>query len=226
MDLLEAIKQRHSVRKYRNEPIDAARLGILSDEIRECNSLSGLNIQLVKDEPLAFSTGIFKYGAFSGVKNYIVMAGPHGTEYEQKVGYYGERLVLLAQTIGLNTCWVGLTFKLIEDVFTLSEGEKVHCVIAIGFGENSGKQHPDKPIDKFIDVQGEVPGWFLSGVEAALLAPTALNQQKWHFTLKEGNKVEATTAFSLTGRSYLHIDLGIVKYHFEIGAGKENFEWV
>jgi len=226
MDLLEAIKQRHSVRKYRNEPIDAARLGILSDEIRECNSLSGLNIQLVKDEPLAFSTGIFKYGAFSGVKNYIVMAGPKGADYEQKVGYYGERLVLLAQTIGLNTCWVGLTFKLIEDVFTLSEGEKVHCVIAIGFGENSGKQHPDKPIDKFIDVQGEVPGWFLSGVEAALLAPTALNQQKWHFTLKEGNKVEATTAFSLTGRSYLHIDLGIVKYHFEIGAGKENFEWV
>ena len=24
---------------------------------------------------------------------------------------------------------------------------------------------------------------------------------------------------------YTQIDLGIVKYHFEVGAGKENFEW-
>ena len=62
-------------------------------------------------------------------------------------------------------------------------------------------------------------------MEAALLAPTAVNQQKFKFILLDGNKVKAETTFSLTGKSYLYYDLGIVKCHFEIGAGKENFEW-
>jgi len=63
-------------------------------------------------------------------------------------------------------------------------------------------------------------------MEAALMAPTAMNQQKFKFTLQEGNKVKAEATFSLTGKSYLYYDLGIVKCHFEIGAGKENFIWI
>jgi hypothetical protein len=30
-------------------------------------------------------------------------------DLDEKVGYWGEQLVLLAQTLGLNTCWVGLS---------------------------------------------------------------------------------------------------------------------
>ena len=61
-------------------------------------------------------------------------------------------------------------------------------------------------------------------MEAALLAPTAVNQQKFKFFLRDGNKVETKTSFSPWG--YTSIDLGIAKYHFEVGAGKSNFEWV
>ena len=223
MTLQEAIKARHSVRKYTDKPIESAKVATLRADIERVNAESGLNIQLVLDEPKAFSTGMWKYGQFSGVKNYFVMAGPKGKEAEEKIGYYGERLVLLAQTLGLNTCWVGLTYKKIPGTYTLSDGDTVHCMIALGYGSIPGVQHPLKPVEQFFEAEGLPPKWFQDGMEAAMLAPTAVNQQKFKFILHEGNKVEAKTLFSMAG--YTSIDLGIVKYHFELGAGKESFEW-
>lgn len=117
MELIEAIKARHSVRKYLDRPIEKAKAAQLREAIDRVNETSGLNVQLVQNEPKAFSSGLWKYGQFSGVQNYLVMAGPKGKEAEEKIGYYGEELVLLAQTIGLNTCWVGLTYKKIPGTF-------------------------------------------------------------------------------------------------------------
>ena len=131
--------------------------------------------------------------------------------------------MLLAQTLGLNTCWAGLTYKKIPDAFSLRKGDIIHCEIALGYGENQGRQHPVKPADKFYEAKGETPEWFMKGLYAALLAPTAVNQQKFRFILQDGNKVSTKTFFSPWG--YTIIDLGIVKCHFEIAAGKENFEW-
>ncbi len=224
MTELEAIKARHSVRKYTDAPIEAAKAGSLKAAIESINAESGLNIQLVLDEPKAFSSGMWKYGQFSGVKNYFVMAGPKGNEAEEKIGYYGEKLVLLAQTLGMNTCWVGLTYKKIPGAFTLRNGDIVHCVIALGYGTIPGVQHPQKPVENFYEADGALPQWFKDGLEAALLAPTAINQQKFKFILHEGNKVETKTLFSMAG--YTNIDLGIVKYHFEVAAGKDNFTWL
>ena len=223
MTIQEAIKARHSVRKYADKPIETAKAATLRAEVEKLNAQSGLNIQLVLEEPKCFSTGMWKYGQFSGVKNYFVMAGPKGKEAEEKIGYYGEKLVLLAQTLGLNTCWVGLTYKKIPGTYTLRNGEIVHCVIALGYGTTPGVQHLMKPVDQFYESEGLPPEWFRAGMEAAMLAPTAVNQQKFKIILNEGNKVEAKTLFSMAG--YTYIDLGIVKYHFEVGAGKENFDW-
>ena len=223
MELIDAIKARHSVRKYRDQPIEMTKVGTLKATIERINAGTGLNIQLVLAEPKAFSTGMWKYGQFSGVKNYFVMAGPKGKEAEEKIGYYGEELVLLAQTLGLNTCWVGLTYKKIPGTFTLRDGDTVHCVIALGYGSIPGVQHPQKAVEQFYECGGVPPEWFKAGLEAALLAPTAVNQQKFKFILHPGNIVEAKTLFAIS--SYLNVDLGIVKYHFEIGAGKDNFTW-
>jgi nitroreductase len=224
MTLSEAIKARHSVRKYADQPIETEKVALLRTELDKLNAESGLNMQLVLEEPKAFSSGMWKYGQFSGVKNYFVMAGPKGQDAEEKIGYYGEWMVLLAQTLGLNTCWVGLTYKKIPGTFTLREGDIVHCVIALGYGATPGVQHPMKPAEQFYEADGPAPAWFLAGMEAALLAPTAINQQKFKFILHEGNQVEAKATFSMAG--YTHIDLGIVKYHFELGAGQENFKWL
>ena len=225
MNILEAISARHSVRKYTDRAIEPETVEAIQAAVGRINRESGLNVQLVLEEPRAFAAGVWKYGLFSGVKNYFVLAGPKGREAEEKVGYYGEQLVLLAQTLGLNTCWVGLTYKKIPGTFTLRPGDAVHCVISLGYGVTSGIQHPQKqPTEQFYEAAEPVPAWFKAGMEAALLAPTAVNQQKFKFILHEGNKVEAKTLFSMAG--YLHVDLGIVKYHFEAAAGKENFSWL
>lgn len=226
MELIDAIKARHAVRKYTDTPIEAEKIASLRAATETLNAESGLHLQLILDEPKAFSSGILKYGAISGVRNYFAMVGKKGREAEEKIGYYGEQLVLLAQTLGLNTCWVGLTFKEVDEVISLADGEQLHCVIALGYGVDAGKQHPLKPIEKFYEAEGEIPEWFRRGMDAAVLAPTAVNQQKFKFILHEGNKVSAEPTFSLTGRSYLYYDLGIVKCHFEIGAGKEHFTWL
>ena len=224
MDIKEAIKARHSVRKYSNKPIEADKVSAFNTAVECINAQAGLNVQLVLEEPRAFSSGMWKYGQFAGVRNYLVMAGPKGREAEEKIGYYGEELVILAQMLGLNTCWVGLTYKKIPGTFTLRDGDIVHCVISLGYGLEQGIQHPQKPAESFYESVVNPPEWFLNGLEAALLAPTAVNQQKFKFILRDGNKVETKTLFSPWG--YTVIDIGIAKYHFEIGAGKENFEWI
>lgn len=228
MTLLEAIESRHSVRRYKDDPIPEDILAKLRERIREINQKAGLNIQLVTGEPKAFS-GLMAYGSFSGVKNYLVMAGKKDGELDEKIGYYGEQLVLLAQTLGLNSCWAGLSYSKIPGTYQLAEGEKISCYIALGYGTTQGSGHKVKNIKDVSNASDLTPEWFNKGVEAALLAPTAVNQQKF-FLEYLGNrdngslpKVAAKPLFSMIG--YSKIDLGIVKYHFEIGAGKENFEW-
>ena len=226
MTLKEAILARHSVRKYTDDPIEPEKLDILREAIRKANAAANLNIQLVTDEPKAFGVGkflSFQYGYFTGVRNYFVMAAPNGAKEE--LGYYGEKLVLLAQTLGLNSCWVGLTYKEVPGAFRLRPGDKLHCVISLGYGQTPGVQHKMKNINSFVDapVHLSLPGWFMEGINAVALAPSAVNQQKYGFNLLDGNVVEAKTRFSLVG--YTQIDLGIAKCHFEIGAGKENFSW-
>ena len=228
MTLIEAIEARHSVRKYKDEPIPEDILTVLRNRIREINNEAGLHIQLVTDEPKAFS-GLMAYGSFSGVKNYFVMAGKKGNDLDGKIGYYGEQLVLLAQTLGLNTCWAGLSYNKIPGTYELEDGEKIGCYIALGYGETQGKAHKSKEIKSVSNASDVTPEWFNKGVEAALLAPTAINQQKFYIEylgFKDNSKlpkVSARPLFSMAG--YSKMDLGIVKYHFEIGAGKERFEW-
>lgn len=230
MTLQEAIKTRHSVRQYLDKPIEAEKIKQLQALIEKSNREAGLHIQLVTDEPNAFGGGMAKYGKFSGVRNYIAMVCKKGDD--TALGYYGEQVVLLAQTLGLNTCWVGLTFSKQPDAYEVRQGETLVCLVALGYGATQGVQHPQKKsIETFFDdLRTEthpIPSWFADGVEAALLAPTAVNQQLFRFILHDGNKVEAKKVFSLTnGFGYAPIDLGIAKCHFEIGAGKENFEWI
>lgn len=227
MTLQEAIAARHSVRQYQENPIEASVVERLNEEIALCNQEGKLHIQLVVNEPKAFTGGMAKYGKFSGVSNYLAMVGPKGAD--EAIGYYGERLVLLAQTLGLNSCWVGLSFRKQPDHYKVADGEKLHCVIALGYGANQGVQHPMRPMEKFLGAQASrlqinnLPNWFRRGMGAVLLAPTAVNQQKFEFDLLDDHTISARARFTLIG--YAKMDLGIVKYHFELAAGRENFSW-
>lgn len=214
MDISEAIKERHSVRAYTDKKIEGEVLLALENKIAEINGESGLNVQLVLNEEKAFGGRMAHYGKFSGVKNYIAMVGKKGADLSEKVGYYGQKLVLFAQTLGLNTCWVALTYKKVKTAYKIEEGEKLALVIAIGYGATQGVPHKSKSINAVSNAGEDSPEWFVNGVKAALLAPTAMNQQKFFFTLKDG-EVTAKPGLGF----YAKVDLGIVKYHFELGSG-------
>ena len=227
MTLQEAITARHSVRKYIDKEIPADIVTVLQDKIAEYNKVGNLNIQRVLHETRAF-TGMLSYGSFSGVRNYFVMVGKKGADLDERVGYYGEQLVLLAQTLGLNTCWVGLSYRKVPEAYNVGKDEKLACMIALGYGETQGVSHKIKTIEQVSNASDLTPAWFKRGVEAALLAPTAVNQQKFSFEYvgmsNNRHLVRAKKGFSMIG--YTQMDLGIAKYHFEIGAGEVNFDWV
>lgn len=220
MDLMEAIKKRHSVRQYKDIPIEGEALEALKAEIEKINREGDLNFQLIPNEPKAFDSKLAHYGNFVGVKNYFALIGKKTPDLDEKCGYYGERLVLRAQQLGLHTCWVALTYSKVPEVFKIADGEKLTVVISVGYGKNRGVVRKSKTAEQVSNISDTSPEWFKRGVEAALLAPTATNQQKFYLTLN-GNMVTAKAKLGF----YAKMDLGIVKYHFEVAAGKENFIW-
>ena len=228
MTLLEAIQARHSVRYYTGQPLTDADAQALQEKIDQVNREGRLHIQLIRNERKAFLGPFARYGKFRNVTDYLVMIGEKADDLDERIGYYGEQLVLLAQTLGMNTCWVGLSYTKIPGTYVLNEGEVIKAYISIGYGETQGVAHKIKRIDQVSNVNDDSPDWFRRGVEAALLAPTAINQQKFSFELlptEAGQlpRVLAKRHFSLVG--YTQMDLGIAKYHFEVGAGTENFQW-
>ena len=228
MTIQEAIEVRHSVRAYKDQPLSEEIVKVLEDEIVKLNHEGQLHIQLICNEPKAFQGTMAKYGKFRNANNYLVMAGKRAEDLDERVGYYGEHLVLLAQTLGLNTCWVGLSYSKVPGTYVLDEDEKIACYIAIGYGETQGSGHKIKTVEQVSNASDITPSWFKKGVEAALLAPTAVNQQKFSFEYvgmsNNRHQVRAKKGFSMIG--YTQMDLGIAKYHFEVGAGKVNFEWL
>lgn len=228
MTLKEAMYERHSVRDYTDEPLSQDIIDKLEDKIDRMTWGDRLNIQLVTNEPTAFK-GWNSYGRFHGVRNYVVMSGLRYEDLDFNIGYYGEELVLYAQTLGLNTCWVGMTYKNERDKYFLRKDDKVRCVIAIGYGKTQGKRRKSKTVEQVSNASDKTPDWFRSCVEAALLAPTAMNQQRFYFEYRGIEEetgrhvVSGRSRFSLYG--YSQIDLGIAKKHFEVANEPGFYCW-
>ena len=211
MEILEIIKSRHSVRQYRNQTIEESKREELNTCIKEANEESHLSIQVFYDEPKCFDSFMAHYGKFTNVGNYIAIVGNKSDQ--EKAGYYGEKIVLKCQEMGLNTCWVAMTHG--KSQAKIKKGQKLLILISLGYGYTQGVAHRSKSIKELSHADEETE-WFTKGMEAVCLAPTAMNQQKFLFELKNG----VVTAKSLGG-FYSKIDLGIAKYHFEAVTGHE-----
>lgn len=213
MDFLEAINQRHSVRQYMNKPIPEDIRKRLSEEVEKLNKEGDMHMQLFFDEPKCFDSLMSHYGKFSGVSDYLAVVGKKTPDLEVKAGYYAEPLVLLAQNLGLNSCWVGMTHG--KSKAEIRKGEKQVILIALGYGKTKGVAHKSKPLEKLCSVKGEMPDWFRKGMEGAMLAPTAVNQQKFLISW-DGEKLTA----KVNGAGFFtKTDLGIVKRNFELLSG-------
>ena len=221
MDLLQAMHERHSVRVYENKPIDNVIAEALIRLITTFNAESGLHMQLITNEKRAFGSLKGRYGKFRNVKNYIALVGRKGPDLPELCGYFGEQLVLEAQTLGLKTCWVAGTYRKIPRALSIDRGEKLVAVIAVGYSDENGTPHKSREFNEVSKTIGAMPDWYAKGVEAALLAPNAMNQQQFIFELTADERVRASAALG----PYSKLDLGIVKYHFELGSGKDETIW-
>ncbi len=209
------MKQRHSVRQYKDVAVDAKQRTVLNELVKGINRETGLHIQIFYDEPQCFDSFMAHYGKFSGVKNYVALVGKKSQNLEETLGYYGEKIVLKIQELGLNSCWVAMTHG--KSKAEVRKGEKQVCLIAFGYGETQGAPHKSKPLQAVCNHTTSMPEWFLNGMEAALLAPTAMNQQKFFITYVSDSKINASCGKGF----YTKLDLGIVTYHFEMGSGKK-----
>ncbi len=212
MEIMKIIEARHSVRQYTDKEIEAEKRKELDDLCSKINEQAGMNIQTIYDEPKCFNGMMAHYGKFSGVSDYIAVVGKKGQDLDEKAGYYGEILVLKAQELGLNTCWVAMTHGKSKAV--IGKGQKQAIIIALGYGQTQGQAHNSKDMAALAKITEESPEWYKNGVKAAILAPTAVNQQKFWIE-QEGEEAKITTK----GGMMTQLDLGIVKYNFEAASG-------
>lgn len=212
MTAMEIIEARHSVRQYKDTKIEEEKRVILDNLVSKINEQTGLHIQVIYDEPKCFNSMMAHYGRFSGVSNYISIVGKKDDALDEEAGYYGQQLVLKAQELGLNTCWVALTHG--KSKAEIKKGEKEAIIISLGYGENQGTAHKSKDVSVLAKVSEDDPEWYKDGVKAAILAPTAVNQQKF-LVERAGEQAKITAPKGMLTK----MDLGIVKYNFEYASG-------
>ncbi|MBQ8615266.1 MAG: nitroreductase [Clostridia bacterium] len=210
MKLLELMKKRHSVRLYEDRPIEEEKKVILNELIKSLNVKYGTNVQIFYDDADGFKNAKASYGNFSGCTNYIALVAKDA----EIAGYVGEIIVLKAQELGLNTCFVALTYKrgAVKGKVNKAKGEKVQCNIALGYGKNQGVSHKIKSSQDVLELYGEKPEYLDTIVEACLLAPTAMNQQKFKVVCENDNIYIKKSGLGF----YLDFDLGIVKCHKDL----------
>lgn len=216
MDYQQAMKERHMVHDYQTTPLPKDIVDALKSRIDEWNDKLGLSMLLSTEDESAF--GMFTKGRSKGVRNFIVLAGADSDKLDENIGYASADLMLYAQTLGLRTWWIALTYNR-GKIKKLVPNSRLVGIVTVGYGAEDGKAHESKTPEEVSTYDGDRPQWFSAGVEAALLAPTAMNKQGFKIEGK-GNEVTLTYKGSMP-----EVDKGIVRFFFETGAGKDNFTW-
>ncbi len=225
MDLKKAVMNRISRRSYLPGPVEQLSLEKLEAAVWECNRTGGLGIKIVTGDPAPFE-GKNSRGLLSGAENYLAMImKKDDKDGEEKIGYYGESLVLLATGLDLGTCWVAGTYDSSLCDVSVGDDEILRCVIVFG-NVKPGETMREKAISRTVKRNSKeirdmllsevvVPNWVVDGVRCVIKAPSAQNRQPVRFVCGEDSvlaKVDLEHSNDL-------IDLGIAKLHFEIGAG-------
>lgn len=232
----EAIKKRTSRRAYDGSTIDKDKIEKLNKVIDDVNKKSKLNIKVL-DKAENFLKG-FKasYGIITGVNTVVALVGnKKDKDIKEKVGYYGEFIMLEAVSLGLGTCWVGGSYnkKKCIDALELNNDEELVCIIVLGnVKENKslkekiiGYVGSKKPSfdELLLECDIDTPEWVKSGISEAMLAPSARNLRTVGYSYRKGE----LSSFIIDKKSnYEEIDIGISMAHFKIGAFKEGIDGI
>lgn len=225
MIAVETIRERHSVREYDGKPLSRAEFDALGAVVEECARESGLDIQLVGDNPEVFNV-IARFGLIRGCRTHVAFvvddAKAGDVAADEAIGYWGQKIVLAAQDMGLNTCWCALCSRK-KSHAVVAPGKKIRLIIAVGHGKTQGFSRKTKSVEALSSAEcAKAPAWFAAAMEAAQLAPTAMNNQNFKITLHSDGKTVRIDA----PKSGLNvIDEGIVRCNFEIAANEAGADW-
>ena len=156
MAFLDLAKERHSVRKYENRPVDKDKIIQVLEAARYAPS--AVNKQPVHFTVVTEDTKIqelaeaYDRAWFRKAPVVIVACGDHETSYKRKdgkdhcdidVAIAVDHLTLAATDIGLGTCWVcAFDEKIVSKVLDLPENQEPIVMIPIGFPDHSAR--PEK----------------------------------------------------------------------------------
>lgn len=225
MITVETIRERHSVREYDGKPLARAEFDALGAVVEECARESGLDIQLVGDNPEVFNV-IARFGLIRGCRTHVAFvvddAKVRCVAADEAVGYWGQKIVLAAQDMGFNTCWCALCSRK-KSHAVVAPGKKIRLIIAVGHGKTQGFSRKTKSVEALSSVEcAKAPAWFAAAMEAAQLAPTAMNNQNFKITLLSDGK---TVRIDAPQSGLNVIGEGIVRCNFEIAANEAGADW-
>ena len=213
----DAIKKRVSVRKY-TEGVGRGELKTLRDAARYF-STENVRIIVGKKEGV-FNTLLGK--TISGTDTFAAVVS-RGDDVDYMVGTVGEAFVLECVSMGLGTCWLGLSYNksVVHSMIHIDENEeKLRAVIAIGhYDKLPEKKRSRKTIYNLTGIEedafGDLPEWQRCAIECARIAPSARNAQPWEFdVLKDSLQVACISK----NFGYGGLDCGIAMLHIEVGA--------
>ena len=231
MNLTEAIDIRVSRRHFNDQAIDANITNQINSLIAKYNQLDNLNFKLIDNAALAFKSFLIPYGKFKGIKNAIALSiNRNDQNYLEKVGYYGQQLVLSMVVMGLDTCWVGVNFNRKSEVFTIHESEELVAVLVFGYAQDA---IPKTEVDKYgithrsslsiedITTNDQIlPHHVEEGIVAILKAPSTKNKQPVRVEYKTA---QLKLSVNIRRKQNL-VELGIAKAHYCVVNGGK-FDW-
>jgi len=181
-----------------------------------------------------FKGAIGHYGKIKGAPAFIAFIGNMNDPYvHEKIGYSGEGIILEATALNLATCWVGALFRPEEAALLAGtrEKEKVLAVTPIGYARGDwsleenivtgfGRMHQRKPLTELVTGLEETkrPLWLKMALEAARLAPSAVNRQPWRFYIEPDSITISVDNRNDTFNIPKRLDCGIAMLHIEVAA--------
>lgn len=230
----EALITRRSRRLYNAEPVSrdvVQKLETMCESFRPFDSARAV---LTECTEKVFKGIIGAYGRIRGAPLFVAFIGdtrdPH---VQEMVGYTGEGIVLEATSLGLGTCWVGKSFdqKIASHFLSMNEHERVLAVSPVGYAAREasfeerlltgfGQTHKRKPIEELASgiPQAEWPAWVRTSLDAARVAPSAVNRQPWRFQVEtDGITISVDDMKDSYGISK-RLDCGIAMLHIEIAS--------
>jgi nitroreductase len=231
-----AINTRRSRRNYdKGRPIGAEVRNRLHEVCSGFIPYNSVRVEFIDEPPDdIFANALGFYGNIKGAPAFLAFIGDAADpNVQEKMGYAGEAAVLEATSLGLGTCWVALTYnaKAVKSLVSLGKGEKMICVSPVGYTTEQwsfeekamsgfGSNHQRKPLPSMVGglPQTSWPGWTQSAVEAARLAPSAMNRQPWGFLVEERGITIYVKDRGLEFNVARRLDCGIAMLHLELGA--------